>query len=91
MSNKPFDVYIKTMSGKTIMLMVTPSDTIMQLKKKIQDKEGVGTSEQRILYSGKQLEDERTLGDYNIRKMEPFIYLTILSQRIHIVPYCTIK
>jgi len=81
MSKRPFDIYIKTMTGKTIMLMVSSSDTILQVKKKIQDKEGVSTSEQRILYSGKQLEDERTIEDYGIPKESTLFLIVRLNEQ----------
>ncbi|KAJ5079290.1 a-macroglobulin complement [Anaeramoeba ignava] len=62
------EIFIKTLTGKVFTIEVNPDDTITKVKEKIQDQEGILANQQRLIFSGKPLNDDKTLSDYQIKK-----------------------
>jgi len=61
-----FELFVKSISGKTRTVVGNSTTTIREIKEQIREKEGVSVEESRLIYGGKNLEDTRTLGDYNL-------------------------
>lgn len=61
-------IFVKTLTGKTITLEVEPTDAVLAVKAKVQEREGIPPEQQQLIFAGKQLEDSKMLTEYNIQR-----------------------
>lgn len=80
-----YQIFVRTLTGKNITLTVDSTDTVLSVKQQVFEKEGISKNQQRLIFAGKQLEDDKTLGEYNIQK-EATIHLVLRLSHEH--PIC---
>ncbi len=77
-------IYVKTLSGDTYTLEVEPNDSINSVKDQVEEQTGVMSEKQNLIYAGKQLENGKTLSDYNIQR-ESTLHLTLVPDATYTV------
>jgi hypothetical protein len=78
MSTDSFQLLVKTLTGKTVPVSVSPRDTIDTLKEKLYAKEGVPKDLQRLIFGGKPLDDAKRISEYGIQKLSTVFLVTTL-------------